>query len=75
MTRTVYVELLGESVDVWRPVEAERVTEGAYRLMAPPDYDPTLETWRFEPGSIVRCEDRPLSDGTFPVAVARVEQP
>ena len=60
MTRTVmiYVELLDEGVDVWRPVEAEPVMGGLYRVIGPVPED---ETWTFWPGSIVRCETRTLS--------------
>ena len=31
-TVTVYVELLDEGVDVWRPVDAERENDGVVRL-------------------------------------------
>ena len=35
---TVYVKLLEEDVDVWRPVEAERLEGDRYRLLdGPPD--------------------------------------
>ena len=49
VVETIYVELLGEGIDVWRPVDAEPGGDGVYRLLAPFDYDSTLETWRFEP--------------------------
>jgi hypothetical protein len=52
---TVYVELLDEGVSVLRPVTAERVGEGLYRLVGTPD---ETETWRFPPGDVVRCELR-----------------
>ncbi len=53
---TVYVRLLDEGVEVWRPVPAERVSEGAYRLSdAPPPED---EAWTFQPGEVVVAERR-----------------
>jgi hypothetical protein len=51
---TIYVALLDEGIDVWRPVQAERVSPGSY-LIVDQDYDPAIETWEFEPGAIVRC--------------------
>jgi hypothetical protein len=63
----VYVELLDEGVDVWRPVEAISEGGGVYRLRgdAPPD-----EAWAFPPGSRVRCEARRLSGDLVQVACA-----
>jgi len=34
-TRTIYVALLDEGVDVWRPVDAEHVAGDLYRLRGP----------------------------------------
>ena len=64
--QTIYIELLDEGVDVWRPIEAEAETEDIYRL---PPHAPEGEAWRFAPGSRVRCEWRDLSDGAALVAV------
>ena len=33
LTTTVYVSLLGEGVDVWRPVSAEHIREDIYRIV------------------------------------------
>lgn len=68
-TQTVYVELLGEGVDVWRPVEAEAETDDIFRLPHPA---PEGEAWRFPPGSRVRCESRQLSDRQALVATELV---
>jgi hypothetical protein len=51
---TIYVALLDERVDVWRPVAARRLANGAY-LILEQDYDRATETWQFEPGTVVRC--------------------
>jgi hypothetical protein len=51
---TIYVALLDEGIDVWRPVEAEKLSRDRY-LIVDQDYDPGVETWEFEPGAIVRC--------------------
>lgn len=71
-TETIYVELLDEGVDVWRPVDAEPLGDGRYRLLPPSDYDPEIETWAFLPGTVVRREARRLSEGTVLVAVEDV---
>jgi hypothetical protein len=58
---TIYVELLDEGVNVWRPVEAERREDGLYRILSrPPD---ETETWKFPQGSVVRCEEMTFSGG------------
>jgi hypothetical protein len=51
----IYVYLCGEGVDVWRPVQAEQLSAGVYRIAEQP-YDRGLERWQFDPGSEVVCE-------------------
>ena len=57
---TVFMPLENESVDVWRPVDAEHLGEGRYRILGPVPED---EKWAFEPGAIVRCEWKTFADG------------
>ena len=64
---TVYVQLVGEAVDAWRPVAATPEAAGVYRLS---EEQPVAEIWAFPPGSRVRCERRPLSGGSELVAYA-----
>ena len=47
---TIYVALLDEGIDVWRPVEAQKVSSDTY-LIVDQDYDPRTERWEFEPGN------------------------
>ena len=54
-TEIVYVELLHEGVDVWAPVEAERIGGDTYLL---PSVAPEDQEWAFPPGSRVLCERR-----------------
>jgi hypothetical protein len=68
-TQTIYVELLDEGVDVWRPVEATAGGDDTFRL---PDEAPEGELWRFPPGSVVRCQQKLLSDGERLVACEQV---
>jgi hypothetical protein len=65
----VYVALLDEGLDVWRPTEAKKLGNGSYELLPTPDYDPEVEKWEFPPGSRVMCERRKLSNGNVLTAV------
>ena len=74
MTETIYVALLAEGTDVWRPVQAERRAGGLFQIVSKND-DPELETWEFSSGSLVRCEEKRLSGGLRLVAVELVPSP
>jgi hypothetical protein len=65
---TVYVYLLDEGVDAWRPVSAHHVGTDVYQL-APAPEPPMDEKWEFPPGTRVICELRHL-DGPGPDLVA-----
>ena len=54
-TVQIYVSLLDEAVEVWRPVLAAHIDGNVYRIVAQP-YDRSIESWEFEPGDIVVCE-------------------
>jgi hypothetical protein len=71
MNETVYVALLNEGVDVWRPVVAESVGFQTYRILGSEDYDPALEAWEFTPGTVVVCENRKTTDGIILAAVRK----
>jgi hypothetical protein len=57
----VYVGLRDEGTAVWRPVVAEKVGPGSFRLSGPM---PEGESWEFAPGAVVRCQDRELLSGS-----------
>ena len=65
---TIYIPLLNEGVDCWRPVEAEPC-EGGYRVLGQ-----VLEgeVWKFTPGSIVLCQTKVFSDGTRGLAAIEI---
>lgn len=65
----VYVRLLDEGIDVWRPVEAERLGETTYRLAVDPV--PADEHWSFQPGDIVVAERRGDHPDEALIAVAK----
>ena len=60
----VYVELLDEGVETWRPTKALRLGDGLFRLLEPPYYDPEDELWDFLPGSVVRLRNATFYTGT-----------
>ena len=63
---TVYVRLLDEGVDVWRPVQAKFVEGDVYELSGPV---PEEERWEYAPGSRVRCRMREFEGGTLGLVV------
>ena len=70
MNEKIYVALLNEGVEVWRPVDAERISSHTYRILGNEDYEPSFEEWEFTPGTVVVCETRKTSDGII-LAAAR----
>jgi hypothetical protein len=59
----VFVRLLDEGVDVWRPVPAAALSDGTFRLGQPNDYDPETEHWEFPPHTRVRCQTTRFAGG------------
>lgn len=64
MTETVYVKLLNEGSDAWRPTQAEVIKPKTYKLLPTENYDPEDEEWEFLPGTIVKCEKQ-IKSGQF----------
>ncbi len=70
-TETVYVRLLEEGVDVWRPVSAHSLGGDVFELSSAPV--PDDEVWEFAPGSRVIVQTRQSTQATYPVAVGMAE--
>ncbi len=71
MSNTVYVHLLGEGVQVYRPVPAFQVAPTVYVLGGAEFYDPEDEEWEFLPGARVVVEERIMEEGdTVLIAIA-----
>jgi len=68
-TETIYMPLLEEGIDVWRPVLARRISGDSYRILDQ-DYDRDVETWEFEPGTIVKCRQEERDGRRIRVASA-----
>ena len=65
----IYMPLLDEGIDVWRPVDAERIGPKIFRVIGPV---PEGEAWAFQTGEIIHCQEKQLSDGTHNVATQKV---
>jgi hypothetical protein len=57
----IYIPLLNEGTDCWRPIEAEQVGTDTYRIVASKSED---EEWPFASGEVVRCERHRFVDGS-----------
>lgn len=71
---TIYVKLLNEDIEVWRPVIAEKNPSNlTYKLLSYPggEYinDETLE---FGLGSVVICEEKVLEGKKEKIAIKKV---
>ena len=71
---TIFVRLLDEGIDVWRPAVAVCLGPSTYRI-APQSYAEDVESWEFSPGDVVECRTLDLSEGRVTAAVARVGGP
>jgi hypothetical protein len=62
----IYVSLLNEGTEVWRPARAVPLTDEIH-LLSPDQEVPTDEEWQFMPGQVVYCKRRKLSDGEIEI--------
>ncbi len=66
---TIYVRLLEEGTEAFRPAAAELVGAQLFKLLPTSGYDQEDEIWEFPPGSLVECERRLLGAGEVLVAI------
>ena len=69
----IFVALVDEGTDVWRPVKARPLGEDLFRIVGV-EGDVSDETWQFPPGAIVRCERRQFSDGLVGMTAVEREE-
>jgi hypothetical protein len=67
--KVIYVKLLEEGTDVWRPVLAKHKVGDVFTIE--PQEVPVDEEWEFSPGDSVVVEDRNLS-GEFVAVCSRL---
>jgi hypothetical protein len=60
--KTIYIKLLNEGTDSWRPTSGEKIGENLYKVLSIDNYNPEIEEWEFIPGTIVKCELQKKSD-------------
>lgn len=65
---TIFVRLLDEGVDVWRPVRAQLVAKNLYKIVEQP-CDRSTERWEFEPGELVVVGSVDSYDGPITAAL------
>lgn len=65
----IYVRLLNEGTEVWRPTMGRPVSPGTFEVLATSDFETASEEWEFAPGTHVLCTWPRLSDGPALVAV------
>jgi hypothetical protein len=58
--REIYVALLGEGTEVWRPVNAQPIGNDVFLLQG---QIPNGESWEFSPGTQVRCKEHIFASG------------
>jgi hypothetical protein len=63
---TIYMTLVNEGTEVWRPVEATHLSGDLYRVNGSMPGD---EEWAYSPGAIVRCERTTFKEGESELTV------
>jgi hypothetical protein len=71
---TIYVELLDEGVDCWRPVVAIRLGARVFQI-ANDEVVPHLEHWAFRPGTVVECVEKTFESGERGLVAIRACEP
>jgi hypothetical protein len=67
----IHIQLADEGTEVWRPVMARPIALDVYEIPST-TVVPREESWLFNPGDQVRCEERRLSGSLVLVAVELV---
>lgn len=66
MEKTIYMPLVGEGTDCWRPVRAAQIDGDVFEVV---DKIPENESWAFAPFSRVRCRDKSFANGRVGLVV------
>ena len=59
---TIYVALIDEGTESYRPVIAEKIDEKTFRIVSK-NKDPEDEKWEFNTGDVVVCYEKELMNG------------
>jgi hypothetical protein len=69
METIVYVKLLDEGVNVYKPVPAKKINKNTYKLEGMNIYDPLDEKWKFPPESYAEAIEQCLDNENVLVAI------
>jgi hypothetical protein len=61
MREVIYMPLVDQGVECWRPVHAGHLRDDIYEVEV--DEEPYGEHWAFPPRAHVRCREHVFSDG------------
>ena len=73
MRTNIYIQLLNEGTEVYRPVPAIEIKNNIYKLEGSEIYDPKDEEWEFEPGTLVKTERKCFEGEMVLIAVEEEE--
>lgn len=71
-TTTIYVQLLGVHPPLWRVAAARQLDDSVFELLGP---IPDGETWQFQPGQLVECDEDVLTLGGYGLFARRAAAP
>ena len=71
MAPIIYIKLLNEGTDVYRPVSAFHIQDQIYELGGADIYDSDDEVWEFLPGTFVLVEERVMEGEIASVAITK----
>lgn len=71
METIIYVKLLNEGTEAYRPVSVINIKDNIYKILESNNYDKDDEEWEFIPGDSVVCEYKKTSDGELLVATSK----
>ena len=60
--KTIFVRLLDEGTDVWRPVEGKQIHTDTFEIVSD-NPDPEDEIWEFVAGQLVNCKEHVTPEG------------
>jgi len=66
MEKTIFMPLVGDGTECWRPVRAVQIGVDIFEIA---DEIPEDESWAFAPFSRVRCRDKIFADGQVGLVV------
>ncbi len=67
---TIYIPLLNENINVWRPVLAKEVSSNVFEIVSVNNHSD--EEWQFNHGERVKCTYQELNEGKCLVATEKL---